>query len=83
MSTREREYRVTLLAENTARGRGILGEHGLAYWVETPGGPLLFDTGQGLVLERNAAVLGIDPGEARAVVLSHGHYDHVGGWRRS
>jgi 7,8-dihydropterin-6-yl-methyl-4-(beta-D-ribofuranosyl)aminobenzene 5'-phosphate synthase len=32
-----------------------------------------------LVLERNAAVLGIDPGEARAVVLSHGHYDHVGG----
>jgi 7,8-dihydropterin-6-yl-methyl-4-(beta-D-ribofuranosyl)aminobenzene 5'-phosphate synthase len=79
MATRDREYRVTLLAENTARGRGILGEHGLAYWVETPGGPLLFDTGQGLVLEGNAAQLGIDLGEALAVVLSHGHYDHVGG----
>ena len=73
------EIQVTLLAENTAQGRGILGEHGLAYWLETPRGKLLFDTGQGYVLRRNASTLGIDLSEAKAVVLSHGHYDHVGG----
>lgn len=70
---------VTVLAENTARARGLRGEHGLAFWIRTPEGPLLFDTGQGLVLEANAEALGIDLAEARAVVLSHGHYDHVGG----
>lgn len=71
--------RITMLAENTARGRGILGEHGLAYWVETPTGNLLFDTGQGQVLSGNAEVLGIELRGADSIVLSHGHYDHVGG----
>lgn len=76
---KRQEIRVTLLAENTARGRGILGEHGLAYWIETDDGRLLFDTGQGHVLRRNAETLGIDLASADAIVLSHGHYDHVGG----
>ncbi len=26
---------ITLLGENTARGAGILGEHGLAWWIDT------------------------------------------------
>lgn len=73
------ELKITFLAENTAMGRGILGEHGLAYWLETPAGKVLFDTGQGLVLRRNAATLGVDLTQADAIVLSHGHYDHVGG----
>lgn len=73
------EASVTLLAEDTARGRGILGEHGLAYWITTPEGQLLFDTGQGHVLRRNAETLGIELAGAEAIVLSHGHYDHVGG----
>jgi len=70
---------VTILAENTARGRGLLGEHGLAYWIQTPQRRLLFDTGQGLVLEHNAAACGKRLEEIDAVVLSHGHYDHTGG----
>ncbi|NBD38719.1 MAG: MBL fold metallo-hydrolase [Verrucomicrobia bacterium] len=73
------ELKITLLAENTAQGRGILGEHGLAYWLETPAGRVLFDTGQGMVLRRNAATLGLNLSQADAIVLSHGHYDHVGG----
>lgn len=68
-----------LLAENTARGRGILGEHGLAYWMDTPSGALLFDSGQGLILENNAAVCDIPWERGRRIVLSHGHYDHSGG----
>lgn len=74
-----RTIRITVLAENSVSRRGLLAEHGLAFWIETPDGRILFDTGQGLVLGHNAKELGIDPGTADAVVLSHGHYDHTGG----
>lgn len=70
---------VTILAENTARGARILGEHGLAYWIDTGLHQMLFDTGQGMALRHNAGVLGIDLAQADAIALSHGHYDHVGG----
>ena len=70
---------ITVLCENTARGAGILGEHGLAFWIETGTHRVLFDTGQGMALGPNAARLGIDLATADAIVLSHGHFDHVGG----
>lgn len=70
---------LTILSENTVRGAGLLGEHGLSYWLETGTHRVLFDTGQGMVLEKNAAKLGIDLAQADAIVLSHGHYDHVSG----
>ncbi|WFB35827.1 MBL fold metallo-hydrolase [Kiritimatiellota bacterium B12222] len=69
---------ITLLSENIARGRGILAEHGLSYWIQSPSGNVLFDTGQGMVLRPNASTLGIDLSVADAIVLSHGHYDHSG-----
>lgn len=74
---------VTTLVENTARGAGILGEHGLAWWIETASHRVLFDTGQGMALEVNAARLGVDLARADAIVLSHGHFDHVGGLERA
>ena len=70
---------VTVLAENSVARLGLLGEHGLAWWIDTGAQRVLFDTGQGLVLESNARKLGVDLGLATAVALSHGHYDHVGG----
>lgn len=70
---------LTILVENTARGAGILGEHGLSFWIDTGAHRVLFDTGQGLALMPNAARLGVDLGGADAIVLSHGHFDHVGG----
>jgi 7,8-dihydropterin-6-yl-methyl-4-(beta-D-ribofuranosyl)aminobenzene 5'-phosphate synthase len=70
---------LTLLVENTARGPGILGEHGLAWWVDTGTHRVLFDTGQGMALIPNAARLSIDLATTDAIVLSHGHFDHVGG----
>ena len=69
---------VTVIVENTARAN-LLGEHGLSMWIETPDGAILFDTGQGGVIQRNAGHLGIDVSSAKAIVLSHGHYDHTGG----
>ncbi|MDD2763190.1 MAG: MBL fold metallo-hydrolase [Opitutaceae bacterium] len=70
---------LTVLVENTARGAGILGEHGLSYWIDTGAHRVLFDTGQGMALLNNAKALGIDLARADAVVLSHGHFDHAGG----
>jgi 7,8-dihydropterin-6-yl-methyl-4-(beta-D-ribofuranosyl)aminobenzene 5'-phosphate synthase len=71
--------RITVLVDDCVRGRDLLGEHGLALWVELRGFRLLFDTGQGMGLAHNAKLLGIRLESANAVVLSHGHYDHTGG----
>lgn len=70
-------FSVTVLVENAARD-GFAAEHGLAFWIDTPHGPLLFDTGQGVALVANACRLNIDLGAAHFLVLSHGHYDHTG-----
>ena len=70
---------VTVLCENTAGKRSVLGEHGLSLWVEADGRCLLFDTGQGRTLAHNVEALGVPLERAEAIVLSHGHYDHAGG----
>ncbi len=70
---------ITVLVENTATGRGLLGEHGLSYLIEVDEFRLLFDTGQGLTLRHNAKALGISLQNLNAIALSHGHYDHTGG----
>jgi 7,8-dihydropterin-6-yl-methyl-4-(beta-D-ribofuranosyl)aminobenzene 5'-phosphate synthase len=70
---------ITVLVENTAGGRGLLGEHGLSFLIETDAHRLLFDTGQGLALPHNAKQLNISLVDLDAIVISHGHYDHTGG----
>ncbi len=74
-----RQLKITVLVENTAGKRGLMAEHGLAFWVEADDRRILFDTGQGMVLAHNAHELGIDLHQAADVVLSHGHFDHTGG----
>lgn len=73
------QIRITVVVENTAQGPGVLGEHGLAYWIERAGQRVLLDTGQGTVLAANAFKLDVPLHQADAVILSHGHYDHSGG----
>ncbi len=58
---------------------GLIGEHGLSYWVDTGETRILFDTGQTGALVANARRLDLDLSSLDAVVLSHGHYDHCGG----
>jgi 7,8-dihydropterin-6-yl-methyl-4-(beta-D-ribofuranosyl)aminobenzene 5'-phosphate synthase len=70
---------ITVLVENTAMERGLLGEHGLSFLIETERHRVLFDTGQGLVLEHNVKQLGLNLNPLDAIALSHGHYDHSGG----
>ena len=71
--------RLTVLVENTAMSPGLLGEHGLSMLIERDGHVLLFDTGQGMALPRNAEQLGVPWDRVERMVLSHGHYDHTGG----
>lgn len=65
--------------DNRAGRPGLVEEHGLALWIERDPLRALFDTGQGPALARNADALGVPLATARAVLLSHGHYDHTGG----
>jgi 7,8-dihydropterin-6-yl-methyl-4-(beta-D-ribofuranosyl)aminobenzene 5'-phosphate synthase len=62
----------------------ILAENGLCFYVETFSAgtvtTVLFDTGlTAPVVLHNAALLGIDLADVDAIVLSHGHPDHIGG----
>jgi len=68
---------ITILTDNHA-AESLEAEHGFALWIETPGQHILFDTGRGDALLRNAEALGINLGLTDIVVLSHGHYDHTG-----
>lgn len=68
---------ITLVVDNEAPPK-LVAEHGFAAWIDTGKEGILFDTGQGAALTPNAAALGIDLSRTRALILSHGHYDHTG-----
>ncbi|MFO7983198.1 MAG: MBL fold metallo-hydrolase [Desulfuromonadales bacterium] len=72
--------KLTILCENTvSKPIAAVAEHGFSCHIETPTGSYLFDTGQGLGIARNARSLYKDLRNLSAIILSHGHYDHVGG----
>lgn len=53
---------------------------GFSCYLETPEVKLLFDTGwDGELLLRNMNSLGIDPRAIDKIVISHAHWDHIGG----
>ena len=73
-----RTAKITILSTMLAE-KGI-GEWGFSALVEVDGKRILFDTGaQPDTVLRNAGVLGIDLSDVTDVILSHSHWDHVGG----
>jgi 7,8-dihydropterin-6-yl-methyl-4-(beta-D-ribofuranosyl)aminobenzene 5'-phosphate synthase len=71
--------RLTILSENYAL-KAPMAEWGFSVFIETENKKYLFDTGQsGDVVIQNAKSLNIDLTHLDGIILSHGHYDHVGG----
>lgn len=73
---------VVTLMENTVCRDDLACEHGLSLYIEARGKKILFDAGQSGAFADNARKLGIDLAQVDFAVLSHGHYDHGGGFRR-
>jgi 7,8-dihydropterin-6-yl-methyl-4-(beta-D-ribofuranosyl)aminobenzene 5'-phosphate synthase len=73
--------KITIVYDNCCAKTGLLTNWGFSCLIETDRAPpLLFDTGaDGATLLHNMKRLGIDPACLGAVVVSHGHADHVGG----
>jgi len=75
------DIRLTILYDNTTPAvDGVTAEWGFACLVEAGGHRLLFDTGGSGVVRENMRILGVDPADFEAVVLSHAHGDHFGGF---
>jgi 7,8-dihydropterin-6-yl-methyl-4-(beta-D-ribofuranosyl)aminobenzene 5'-phosphate synthase len=76
--------KIICLSENLVPfGSGYWGEHGLAFYIESAGMKLLYDTGQsGDVLLHNARLADVSLRGLDCIVLSHGHYDHSGGLQK-
>lgn len=80
--------RITTLIENSAGEDPLLSnEHGISFLIEKENRSILFDTGQSSAFIRNSKKMGLDLSASGVglsspdfVVLSHGHYDHTGGF---
>jgi 7,8-dihydropterin-6-yl-methyl-4-(beta-D-ribofuranosyl)aminobenzene 5'-phosphate synthase len=78
--TGDGDLALTIVYDNNPYDRTLETRWGFSCYVKGTEKTVLFDVGgEGSVLMGNMAKLGIDPRSVDAVVLSHVHYDHVGG----
>lgn len=70
---------ITVLVENTTNTE-LSCEHGLSFWISYNGKNYLLDAGSTELFMENAKQLKIPVLEADRCILSHGHYDHSGGF---
>jgi 7,8-dihydropterin-6-yl-methyl-4-(beta-D-ribofuranosyl)aminobenzene 5'-phosphate synthase len=71
--------RLTVIYDNNA-GENFTGSWGFSALVETDSETVLFDTGwDGPLLREHMRKLKINPGKINKLVLSHQHWDHIGG----
>lgn len=76
--------KITVLCENQVGYRGARscrGEWGLSLFLELPGSRILFDTGATEIYRKNSEALGINLETTDMIILSHHHWDHMGGLR--
>ncbi len=71
--------KISVLVEDRAPGPEFTAEHGLSLLLERDGEKWLFDTGASGAVVGNARKMGVGLEDVKAVILSHGHYDHTGG----
>lgn len=77
------ELRITTLIENNPDDKkDLCFEHGLSLLIEADGKHILFDTGQSGDFIKNAKTLNQNLLDLDFVIISHGHYDHSGGFKK-
>ncbi|MDD3788276.1 MAG: MBL fold metallo-hydrolase [Petrimonas sp.] len=74
--------RIVTLTDNRRHSDEFDTEHGLSVYIDTGTHKILCDTGKSDAFIRNALKMNIDLSEVDTVVISHGHYDHIGGLRK-
>ena len=83
INSHEKCLKVVTLVENSlslsSPFSGLHAEHGLSFYIESPGHRVLMDTGASQMFMGNARILGVKLEEVDTLFLSHGHYDHGGG----
>lgn len=72
--------KIKVLIENTTESE-LICEHGLSMLIEYNGMNYLLDAGATGVFMDNAFNMNVDLANVECVVLSHGHYDHAGGFK--
>lgn len=72
----------TLIENNPNTNLELCSEHGLSLYIEIDEIKILFDTGKSGDFIKNAELLKIGLSKLNYVILSHGHYDHSGGFRK-
>jgi len=76
-------FELTVLVEQKTE-HGFLGAPGVSYFIKTDQGSLLFDVGYGPempTLADNAGKIGFTMEQVDALVISHLHPDHMGGFK--
>lgn len=77
--TRGNNMKIHVLIEDTPI-EGYKTEHGLSLFIEHNGENYLLDAGTTDTFLANAEKMQIPVGDVKCSVLSHGHYDHSGGY---
>lgn len=72
--------KVSVIIENTSENEILIAEHGLSLYIEYEGKQYLLDAGATGIFLQNANNMGIDLNNVDYCILSHGHYDHAGGY---
>lgn len=72
----------TLIENNPDDNNTLLSEHGLSIYIEVEEMKILFDTGKSGDFINNAEKLNVDLSNIDYLLLSHGHYDHSGGFKK-
>ncbi|MHC4698188.1 MAG: MBL fold metallo-hydrolase [Planctomycetota bacterium] len=76
----KQDFVMTIVYDNYPGREGLISEWGFACAIHGPEGIVLFDTGgSGRILLANMRQLNVNIKKIDAVVLSHNHWDHVGG----
>ncbi|MBN2795837.1 MAG: MBL fold metallo-hydrolase [Clostridia bacterium] len=70
---------VKVLIENTSLENQFVKEHGLSLYIEHDGQKILFDMGQSMAYLKNADMMSVSLDQVDFAVVSHCHYDHIGG----